>query len=330
MDPISGMVTTIQRPKRTAKSPGTPRSTEKDTQDLPRQSPDITASERRSSDLSSRLAAIMAEKTRQGKTSRPSSIASTNTNKEVDTSKDIEIETAQKSQSQNQAEDKQSDNSVVAAESLPVAEEPGVDSDDKKREEEEEDSKKSIEKDRNADISETSPDYASKDHGHNDSRDRTILADTEKLPGNMENAGDSNEHAVPAVNSSSSDPILKQREMQLFQAMQTIAKLHDQIHSLQEEVEKQQKENEAILAELKATRSASTNAADQRHVRKLEAQIEELKQQVASKSEQIQGLMEEGIKWMFANIPGNDASDFYEQGKSCQRQSSSTAMSLKS
>ncbi|KAI9496034.1 hypothetical protein BDB00DRAFT_182067 [Zychaea mexicana] len=102
--------------------------------------------------------------------------------------------------------------------------------------------------------------------------------------------------------SKSQDTILQQREEQLFQAMQNIAKLHDQIHTLQEEAEKQSAERkstqthlEELEKQLKATNRSSVGA-DQKNVKKLESTIEDLRQQLATKSEQAQALMEEGEK----------------------------------
>lgn len=309
MDPISGMVTTMQRPKSSSKPAGTvSRNIEKESQDPQRSLADTSTSQRSSSDLSARLAAIMAEKSRQGKTSRPSSIRSTDTNKQADTIDGNDTEVVEMNTSPNQATDKHPDAMVVNEdESSRIAAEPNEnDVDENSESNENQEEEKGEEKENNDPV-------ASVETSENEALCGTSSVETTQTP----NADDSslnkatttesndsaalgNECTMPAISNDSSDSILKQREMQLLQAMQTIAKLHDQIHSLQEEAEKQQKENQIVLAELEAMKAnnskANGSAADQRQIRKLEAQVEDLKQQLASKSEQIRGLMEEGIK----------------------------------
>lgn len=290
MDPISGMVTTMQRPKSSSKPAGTvSRNIEKESQDPQRSLADTSTSQRSSSDLSARLAAIMAEKSRQGKTSRPSSIRSTDTNKQADTIDGNDTEVVEMNTSSNQAADKHPDAMVVNEdESSRIAAEP------KGEEKENNDPVASVETSENEDLCGTSSVETQTPNADDSSLNKATTTESN------DNAALGNECTMPAISNDSSDSILKQREMQLLQAMQTIAKLHDQIHSLQEEAEKQQKENQTVLAELEAMKAnnnkANGSAADQRQTRKLEAQVEDLKQQLASKSEQIRGLMEEGIK----------------------------------
>lgn len=290
MDPISGMVTTMQRPKSSSKPAGTvSRNIEKESQDPQRSLADTSTSQRSSSDLSARLAAIMAEKSRQGKTSRPSSIRSTDTNKQADTIDGNDTEVVEMNTSPNQAADKHPDAMVVNEdESSRIAAEP------KGEEKENNDPVASVETSENEDLCGTSSVETQTPNADDSSLNKATTTESN------DNAALGNECTMPAISNDSSDSILKQREMQLLQAMQTIAKLHDQIHSLQEEAEKQQKENQTVLAELEAMKAnnnkANGSAADQRQTRKLEAQVEDLKQQLASKSEQIRGLMEEGIK----------------------------------
>lgn len=290
MDPISGMVTTMQRPKSSSKPAGTvSRNIEKESQDPQRSLADTSTSQRSSSDLSARLAAIMAEKSRQGKTSRPSSIRSTDTNKQADTIDGNDTEVVEMNTSPNQAADKHPDAMVVNEdESSRIAAEP------KGEEKENNDPVASVETSENEDLCGTSSVETQTPNADDSSLNKATTTESN------DSAALGNECTMPAISNDSSDSILKQREMQLLQAMQTIAKLHDQIHSLQEEAEKQQKENQIVLAELEAMKAnnskANGSAADQRQIRKLEAQVEDLKQQLASKSEQIRGLMEEGIK----------------------------------
>lgn len=102
---------------------------------------------------------------------------------------------------------------------------------------------------------------------------------------------------VPETNNMMSDEdkdrILEQRENQLFQAMENIAKLHDQIHQLQE-TESNLKSKVAQL-ESKAEKE-STNTNSTKNVKRLETTIEDLKKQLSSKDDMIQGLMQEGEK----------------------------------
>lgn len=289
MDPISGMVTTMQRPKSSKPAGTVSRNIEKESQDPQRSLADTSTSQRSSSDLSARLAAIMAEKSRQGKTSRPSSIRSTDTNKQADTIDGNDTEVVEMNTSPNQAADKHPDAMVVNEdESSRIAAEP------KGEEKENNDPVASVETSENEDLCGTSSVETQTPNADDSSLNKATTTESN------DNAALGNECTMPAISNDSSDSILKQREMQLLQAMQTIAKLHDQIHSLQEEAEKQQKENQTVLAELEAMKAnnnkANGSAADQRQTRKLEAQVEDLKQQLASKSEQIRGLMEEGIK----------------------------------
>lgn len=289
MDPISGMVTTMQRPKSSKPAGTVSRNIEKESQDPQRSLADTSTSQRSSSDLSARLAAIMAEKSRQGKTSRPSSIRSTDTNKQADTIDGNDTEVVEMNTSPNQAADKHPDAMVVNEdESSRIAAEP------KGEEKENNDPVASVETSENEDLCGTSSVETQTPNADDSSLNKATTTESN------DSAALGNECTMPAISNDSSDSILKQREMQLLQAMQTIAKLHDQIHSLQEEAEKQQKENQTVLAELEAMKAnnnkANGSAADQRQTRKLEAQVEDLKQQLASKSEQIRGLMEEGIK----------------------------------
>jgi hypothetical protein len=89
------------------------------------------------------------------------------------------------------------------------------------------------------------------------------------------------------------DRILEQRETQLFQAMENIAKLHDQIHQLQE-AESDLKSKVAQLESEVEKSSSNTNST--KNAKRLETTIEDLKKQLTSKDEMVQGLMQEGEK----------------------------------
>lgn len=103
---------------------------------------------------------------------------------------------------------------------------------------------------------------------------------------------------IPEIKTNNKDTILQQREAQLFQAMQNIAQLHDQIHNLQEQAEKERRGYEDRIKELSSRpASGSGGGGDARSVKKLESTIEDLQRQLKGKNEQIQGLMEEGTGW---------------------------------
>ncbi|KAI7865877.1 hypothetical protein BDF14DRAFT_965243 [Spinellus fusiger] len=97
--------------------------------------------------------------------------------------------------------------------------------------------------------------------------------------------------------------ILEQREKQLLQAMETIASLHDQLHQAQHSQETTQTLLNQVQVQLKAaqhssplTSSSSSSSLINKFTKKLESTIEELKQQMALKEEQVQGLLREGEK----------------------------------
>ncbi|SAL97263.1 hypothetical protein [Absidia glauca] len=89
------------------------------------------------------------------------------------------------------------------------------------------------------------------------------------------------------------DRILAQREQQLFQAMETIAKLHDQIHGLQQDGDTATSQIKSLQNRLQ---EVSTSQISSRNGKKLEQTIQDLNKQLVSKEEQIQGLLKEGEK----------------------------------
>ncbi|KAI8342678.1 hypothetical protein BC941DRAFT_145864 [Chlamydoabsidia padenii] len=99
--------------------------------------------------------------------------------------------------------------------------------------------------------------------------------------------------AIPAASNGNNDRILAQREQQLLQAMETIAKLHDQIHGLQQDSDKATSQIKTLQNRLEEQQASQTSS---RNGKKLELTIQDLNKQLVSKEEQIQGLLKEGEK----------------------------------
>ncbi|KAI8099541.1 uncharacterized protein BX664DRAFT_23516 [Halteromyces radiatus] len=89
------------------------------------------------------------------------------------------------------------------------------------------------------------------------------------------------------------DRILAQREQQLLQSMETIAKLHDQIHSLQESGDQSTTLIKSLQNQLA---EKSTSQGSSKNIKKYELTIQDLNKQLGAKEEQIQGLLQEGEK----------------------------------
>ncbi|ORZ09254.1 TATA element modulatory factor 1 TATA binding-domain-containing protein [Absidia repens] len=102
-----------------------------------------------------------------------------------------------------------------------------------------------------------------------------------------------NTTTIATSNKSDKDRILAQREQQLLQAMETIAKLHDQIHGLQQDGDQATAHINSLQKRLQ---DQSTSQASTRNVKKLELSIQDMTKQLDSKEEQIQGLLKEGEK----------------------------------
>lgn len=90
------------------------------------------------------------------------------------------------------------------------------------------------------------------------------------------------------------DRILEQRETQLLQAMENIAKLHDQIHQIQEDADTKLRSTLQQLENAQANTSSPANLT--KTIKRLEASLDDLKKQMVSKEDKIQGLMLEGEK----------------------------------
>ena len=106
-------------------------------------------------------------------------------------------------------------------------------------------------------------------------------------------------NSIPTLKENGDDInlILEQREKQLLQSMENIANLHDQMHQAQEEAEKRETELKSrIIALEKESESATSTANLTKNIKRLEATVEDLQKQIKTKDEKIEGLMLEGEK----------------------------------
>ncbi|KAG2193668.1 hypothetical protein INT47_002310 [Mucor saturninus] len=260
MDPISGMVTTIERP-RTAPLP--PPAAKKDEQTK------VLQESRSSLDLSTRLAAVMAEKKKKNKepvsttpiiptTEAPTkegTIESTKEIKEVTPSTtEVAVEQVTEEAPVKEIVQKVQEDIVENTPAKEEIVEPTQQVDITPKENEEKEVETQVE------LVDTTPSNPKKDTDTKDDKDR----------------------------------ILEQRETQLLQAMENIANLHDQIHQIQEEADTKVR---TALQQLEAAESNTSSPANlAKTVKRLEASLDDLKKQMASKEEKIQGLMLEGEK----------------------------------
>ncbi|KAL0075107.1 TATA element modulatory factor 1 TATA binding-domain-containing protein [Phycomyces blakesleeanus] len=294
VDPISGAVTTIQRAKKSTVEPKSPTYTSRT----------MPSPGRQSSDLSSRLAAVLSEKGR--KTS--SLVNSPESPRTPRTPQTLQTESSVASSVQPK---------LVEAKEQSSDKPPG-DSSEKTNEISTEISIDPIIEQSKEDSPEAVPvakePITLKENEMDDKDSELVELDDKKAPESSEEIKDTPIVTALEVNESqllSSPPIktvdepnriLEQRELQLLQAMETIAKLHDQIHQSQLDTEKTNQNYQKAKEEIKGLKSqletsqAGKPAGQQKSVKKLENTIEELKQQISSKEEQIQGLMHEGEK----------------------------------
>ncbi|KAI9028865.1 hypothetical protein CLU79DRAFT_516298 [Phycomyces nitens] len=299
VDPISGAVTTIQRPKKPDLEPKSPTYTSRN----------MPSPSRQSTDLSSRLAAVLSEKGRKtpisnspdpSRTPRPE-VATPNSPKpsvkpvepSVEKTTDEPAEPSKETSIEKDASTETNIDPIVepSKEIIKVAPketESIVVQDQQKKEDNE----------NNKDNKDNEEEQVESD----DKKDESPKETSNDPITPIEKADESPQLPVAVNSVVEPNHILEQRELQLLQAMETIAKLHDQIHQSQQDTEKSnqdyQKANEEIK-ELKSqleTFQAGKPAGQQKSTRKLESTIEELKQQISLKEEQIQGLMHEGEK----------------------------------
>lgn len=346
VDPISGMVTTVQRPKKKKQdnhATPSPSSTPPPSSSSPTINPyEPKKPPERSGDLASRLAAAVNDKPRSPdmkKSNKDTTLPRTSTESanisEPDVKKPAASEIADKTtkalddKDVSTANEEDSETIATTPENeaakdddmakLKEREETKDDGDDHQpRDEEQKGSEESIEKveqeeegqpvrmnqedDVEKDIKEDNVDMEaptksiekSTKEGGSDEQQQQQQPATDDTNNNNNQSVD-----IPEIKTDNKDTILQQREAQLFQAMQNIAQLHDQIHTLQEQADKDRRGYEDRIKELSSRPTAVSGGGDARSIKKLENTIEELQKQLKGKNEQIQGLMEEGIeRWM--------------------------------
>ncbi|KAL0079159.1 TATA element modulatory factor 1 TATA binding-domain-containing protein [Phycomyces blakesleeanus] len=294
VDPISGAVTTIQRAKKSTVEPKSPTYTSRT----------MPSPGRQSSDLSSRLAAVLSEKGRKTSSlvNSPESPRTPRTPQTLQTESSVAssvqpklVEAKEQSSDKPPGDSSEKTNEISTEISIdPIIEQSKEDSPEA--------------------VSVAKEPITLKENEMDDKDSELVELDDKKAPESSEEIKDTPIVTALEVNESqllSSPPIktvdepnriLEQRELQLLQAMETIAKLHDQIHQSQLDTEKTNQNYQKAKEEIKGLKSqletsqAGKPAGQQKSVKKLENTIEELKQQISSKEEQIQGLMHEGEK----------------------------------
>ncbi|KAL9537491.1 hypothetical protein MBANPS3_011736 [Mucor bainieri] len=329
VDPISGMVTTIEKPRKpkapVEKKPESPTTTK------PLES-------RSSSDLSTRLAAVMAEKSKRADKSPRHSLKATEKTPETkvdeqatdkEASLQGEKEAALTSES-SKAEDKAEDNTDMKEEEQAVA----TSNSDSHVETPPEAAQNEVEADATfadplqADtdqpvVSDTTPKddiknktdaIAEKTLLDDEKMDDVVVSEPSSADGPPEGKKDTAttkrtkqqvEKIIPSlVEKDEKDRILEQREVQLMQVMENITKLHDQMQQLQDNADKKETQLQAKIDQLEAkikqnegeNAQAGSPAILQKSVKRLEATVDDLKKQLLAKDEKIQGLLHEGEK----------------------------------
>lgn len=282
MDPISGMVTTIERP-RTAPPPTV---IKKDEQTK-------LVESRSSSDLSTRLAAVMAEKTKKN-TSLKIAVEST---EPVVPPKDT-------STIPKEEETRKEDSLAQVNQDAPTTE---IQQDVPKKEAhvQEITAEAHIEEittDKHKDV---------KEHTSN-GIEKVVMEETDEVETKVDTVDntyvkevepviETNISSVTTAPKDDKDRILEQRETQLLQAMENIAKLHDQIHQIQEDADTKEAELRSALNQMEAkaiedNANTSSPANLTKTIKRLETTVDDLKKQITTKEDQIQGLMHEGEK----------------------------------
>ncbi|KAG0179672.1 hypothetical protein DFQ28_002421 [Apophysomyces sp. BC1034] len=334
MDPISGMVTTIQKPKKKRRPP----NDTKTIPPLPSQAkpPVAPIPVRQNSDLSARLAAVMAEKSRKP-LSRSSSVSSHSTEPPltqkpvVDTPDEKHIDTSITVENNADIDNDQAEKELVDdglkgependIEKSFVSDEVEPDNTDVNQEKNNDSSLEQTNKDLEdinhnekttpsttvITVKQETSECLERDLSTNTTKEESVDSKMEELKKDDDNQAAKDKSKDISKNSlDENSRILQQRENQLLQAMETITKLHDQLHSEQQDTERYAVENQNAQAEIQKLQSQLAKAqqtskntlssSDQKNIKKLENSIEELKQQLATKDEQVQGLMREGEK----------------------------------
>lgn len=326
MDPISGMVTTIEKPKK-------PKAPVEKKPESPAAAKPLES--RSSSDLSSRLAAVMAEKSKRADKSPRQSLQA----------KERTPETKQDEKVTDNEAPLQDEKEAVPT---PKENEPEDKTNSREEEEEQEQAVATSQADSQAETSSeavqdeakssatfTDPlqadmeepvtrETAPKDdtNSTSDAKVETALQEDEK-PGDVDvseptvaekpleskrntekkkKSAKANSNHV--VEKDEKDRILEQREIQLMQVMENITKLHDQMQQLQDNADKKEGQLQAKIDSLEAkikqsegeNAQAGSPAILQKSVKRLEATVDDLKKQMLAKDEKIQGLLHEGEK----------------------------------
>lgn len=292
MDPISGMVTTIERP-RTAPPPTV---IKKDEQTK-------LVESRSSSDLSTRLAAVMAEKTKKKNTDLKTAVEST---EPVVSPKDT-------STIPKEEETRKEDSLAQVNQEAPTTE---IQQDVPKKEANVRENQKEAhvqEITAEAHIEEITTDKHKDVKEHTSKNiEKVIMKETDEVETKVDTVDNTYVKEVePVIETSVSsvttapkddkDKILEQRETQLLQAMENIAKLHDQIHQIQEDADTKETELRSALNQMEAkaiqdNANTSSPANLTKTIKRLETTVDDLKKQITTKEDQIQGLMHEGEK----------------------------------
>ncbi|CEP10562.1 hypothetical protein [Parasitella parasitica] len=305
VDPISGMVTTIEKPRKqkvTVERQAEPPATVKPLEP------------RSSSELSSRLAAVMAEKPKR--TNKPpfssSQTAEKNAGVEVQDKdmlqekegplKDEPHKDVEKKDSMDQAlpelaagELENSKTAVAEAVKNAKLEHP--------LQSENETIKPKTEIQYDTKTTETATTATEEDASQQNSVAESSVVEITTPTAKDIRAGPA-KAKFESVEKDDKDRILEQRENQLIQAMENITKLHDQMQHLQENADKKenhlQSKIDQLEAKIKQSEGADSQAGSpatlQKNVKRLEATVADLKKQMAAKDEKIQGLLHEGEK----------------------------------
>ncbi|KAK4520946.1 Valine--pyruvate aminotransferase [Mucor velutinosus] len=331
VDPISGMVTTIEKPKKpkasVEKKPEPPAATK-------------LLESRSSSDLSSRLAAVMAEKSKRAdKFPRHSRKAPEGTpeakvdEKVIDkeatlkdekeaapTIEDNKVEGKEEGDADAKEEEKEQAAATSNADSQAEASSEAVQDEVKSSatftDPLQADMEESVTKDvAPKDDTNSTPDATAEKALQNDKKtddvDVSAPASAEKpskIKADTAMNKDTKQASAKAnsnhIENDEKDRILEQRETQLMQVMENITKLHDQMQQLQDNAVKKENQLQAKIDQLEAeikqnqgeNAQAGSPAILQKSVKRLEATVDDLKKQMLAKDEKIQGLLHEGEK----------------------------------
>ncbi|GAN03808.1 hypothetical protein MAM1_0049d03263 [Mucor ambiguus] len=332
VDPISGMVTTIEKPKKpkapVEKKPESPAATR------PLES-------RSSSDLSSRLAAVMAEKSKRADKSPRHSLKATEKTNETNvdekaTDKEAPLQdekeaalTPENNKAEGKAKNKadlkkegEGEPAVATSNADPQVETTSEAAQDKPEfgaiftDPLQADTEEPATSDTTPKDDTNSTTDATAEKALLDDEKTGVVDDSEpvsaEIPSesqtdmatNKRTKQDSKKVNSSYVEKDEKDQILEQRETQLMQVMENITKLHDQMQQLQDNADKKENQLQTKIDQLEAKikqnegeeAMAGSPAILQKSVKRLEATVDDLKKQILAKDEKIQGLLHEGEK----------------------------------